>query len=171
MMMATMLALAMAGAPDDPLAPARDGRLQCYAPNVAKRTCMAIAGYVRRPDGTYLNRADVLIAPEQNLSMVTETVVTVRGDAVCGPISRADLLAGKVFIGGAAVPGAQADGILAQVAQAYETLGMLDKESCTVYTPDGDHLRADATIDGVAHPELTLPVIWIGPNDGYTLGK
>jgi len=172
--MLPLLALltAIAGTADpDPLAPARHGKLQCYAPDIAAKTCHAIAGYVLQTDGSYLNTAHVLVDSDQGIALEAVSVVWVKGGAVCGLLSSADTLAGKVSIDGVPLPADQAAPILGQINAGYAAIGMLDKEVCTTYVPEGDHLRAEVTVDGVAQPEFNQPVIWISPADGYRLGK
>ncbi len=164
-----LAALAGQSAPA-PLAPAREGKLQCYVPDAAKKTCQAIAGYEPQPDGSYRNTAKVLIAPERSISMETVSTVQVKGAAICGVMARADLLAGRVLAGNTPLPKAQADPILERIATALAAAGTLDKETCTTYTPDGTQLKAEVTVDGVARPDFTQPVIWVSPSDGFTLG-
>jgi hypothetical protein len=165
------LAAAMAGQTGpDPLAPARAGQLQCHSPNIEKKTCVAIAGYALQADGSYLNTANVLIEPKQVVAIEAVSVIWVKGAAVCGPVSRADILGSKVTIGGAPVPAEKAARILEIVAASFESEGMLGKEICTTYKPDHNQLSAEATVDGVARPDLNQPVIWVRPEDGYTLG-
>jgi hypothetical protein len=41
---------------------------------------------------------------------------------------------------------------------------VLNKEICTAYPKDGDDLKAEATMEGVAQP--STKVIWVKPDDG-----
>jgi hypothetical protein len=168
--MLALLILLAAPQAADPLAPARAGMVQCYAPDTAAKTCRSIAGYTQQADGSYLNTAKVLIAPDQRITVETVSSVRIKNGAVCGIVLRKDLLAGKVSVGGTVMPPDRAGTLLSRIAGALEPSGMLDKEICTAYIPDGDGLRAEVTLGGVARPDFAQTVIWVGANDGYSVG-
>jgi hypothetical protein len=67
-MFATLLLLATAvGA--DPLAEARAGKIQCSTPNQENRTCMGIASYTVRPDGSFDSVSTMMIEPAPLVTM------------------------------------------------------------------------------------------------------
>lgn len=159
-----LFALAVPDAVVDPLAPARAGQLQCHTPDIARKTCQALAGYTFAADGTILNQAEVVLNASPLIVMWNESAVDVRDGAICGRLAEFDK-ARFVIEGGSADP-VVADQIKAQVAAAYAAIG---REGCTRYTDSGDTLTAEVTIDGVARPEFNQPVIWVSPADGYTV--
>ncbi len=167
--------LALTGQPPqtgaDPLAPARAGKLQCHTPDKVKKTCSAIASYEAQPDGSFRNAAKVLIVPDQGISLETVTTVHVHDGAVCGTITKADLMAGKLVVSGEPLPADQAAPFLEQIAASFASAGVMDKVLCTTYRADGEVLKTELTIDGVAKPEFAQTVIWVDANDGYSLGK
>src|SRR5262249_7986718 len=67
--------------PNDPWAPARSGKLQCYTPNVAKKTCHALAQYNFAPDGGIENPAEVIISEKPLIIMKGTAPVVVRDGA------------------------------------------------------------------------------------------
>ncbi len=148
----------------DPLAPAREGRLQCHQPDTARKTCASLAGYTFAPDGTILNQAEVMLNPAPLIVMRQEDAVVVRDGAVCG---RFGAFEDAVFtVDGQLAPPAVADAIQGQIAAAFAQLGT---EGCTRYSPQGDGWMAEVSIDSVARPDLNQPVIWVAPSDGYTV--
>jgi hypothetical protein len=148
----------------DPLAPAREGRLQCHSPDMARKTCASLAGYTFSADGTILNQAEVLLTPSPVIVMRQEDAVVVRDGAVCGRFGGFE---DAVFtLDGQPAPQVVADTIRAQLAAAFARLGT---EGCTRYAPQGDGWRAEVSIDGVARPDLNQPVIWVSPADGYAV--
>lgn len=157
--------LALSAANADPLAPARTGGLQCYHPDTARKTCMALASYAFESDGTITNKAVVLIAPQQNVTMTTRSLVVIKAEAVCGPMRQEDILAAEIAVNGTILPDAQATGVRAQLVQAVSN--QLGKEVCTTYVPSGDKLAAQVTVDGSPNPIYTQEVIWVKPEDGY----
>ena len=148
----------------DPLAPARDGQLQCHMPDKARKTCAALAGYTFAADGTILNQAEVMMNPSPLIVMRDESPVVVRDGAVCGPLGGFE---DAVFtIEGQPADPATADMIRGQVSAAFRQLGT---EGCTRYAPQGEGWLAEAVVDGRPRPDLNQTVIWVSPSDGYSV--
>jgi hypothetical protein len=168
MAMAEMLVVAMiaiAAAPSNPLARAEAGELQCYRPDVAKRTCQSIASYDRTGPGTYDNKALVALSNEATLE--THTPVVLRGDAVCGYIRAQDILAGTARSRGSALAPDVAKGVLEKLAQTVAPFA--GKEICTRYVPSSAALVAKVSIAGSYRPDQDIKVKWIGASDGYSV--
>jgi len=159
-----LFALAATDAAEDPLGPARAGQLQCHTPDIARKTCQALAGYTFAADGTILNQAEVVLNASPLIVMWNESTVNVRDGAICGQLADFDKTRFTVE-GGTADP-AMADQIKAQVVGAYAALG---REGCTRYTGSGNALTAEVSIDGLARPEFNQPVIWVSRADGYAV--
>lgn len=154
-----------APAPPNPLALAEKGQLQCYRPDVQKKTCQSIAAYRRTGPGTYDNKALVALAP--NATLETDTPVVIKAGAVCGFVRAQDVLAGTLRVDGRIVEPDKAKPILERVAQAMAP--MADKEICTRYEPSGMDLAAKAFVEGAERPDLNVTVKWITPSEGYTV--
>jgi hypothetical protein len=159
--------LMLGAAKADPLANAHAGMMQCYQPDTSRKVCLALASYVFERNGAIINRADVLLSPQPALIMRTSSQVIIKGDAVCGPMRREDLDAAQFFANGTPIPADKVAEIRNEVAHGYE--GLLGKEVCTTYIPAGDRLSAQVTIDGAPNAQYTQQVIWVKPDDGYTV--
>lgn len=158
-----------AAAPADPLAPARAGQVQCYAPNPATKTCRSIATYRVRADGTIENGAELMIAPDPLIVLATASTVAVKDGGVCGSMHASETAAARITLNGAPMPEAQA----AQLRQAIDGAlgGFYEREVCTTYEKGADGgLVARGTLDGKAMPELNQPVMWVSPADGWKVG-
>lgn len=166
-MILAMALLAAQAQGTDPLAPAANGAMQCYTPNVSAKTCRSMASYTRNPDGSYRNVATVLLATDNDFTLELATTVTVRAGAVCGTIKREDLMGGTLRINGQMLPADQAAPLLTRIAAGFDSIGMLESEICTRYTPDGDGLKAEATLNGTPRPDTAQHVIWVTPGEGY----
>lgn len=149
----------------DPLAPARAGQMQCYAPEPRGRTCVALAAYAWDPDGRISNTADVLVAPSPVIVARTVSPVMVRGDEVCGPLRRADFERAEVSVDGRPAAPAMAQRVRHELLAAMS--GEVGQEVCTTYVPIIGAYIAKIAIDGVPHPEMSARVIWVRPQDGY----
>jgi hypothetical protein len=170
MLLASLLIWGSAAVPGaavsaNPLAMAERGFLQCYRPDVAKKTCQSIASYHRTGPGTYDNKAIIPVSNEATLE--THTPVIIEGNAVCGSIRAQDVMAGTLRVADRVVAPEAAKPILERIAQGFAPFA--DKEICTRYEPSGADFTARITIAGTYRPDQDETVKWIGPSDGYTV--
>lgn len=154
-----------ASAQANPLGPAEKGQLQCYRPNVEKKTCQSIAAYQRTAPGAYDNKAVIPVANDTTLE--THTPVVIKGGAVCGSIRSQDMIAGTLRVSGKVIDPTTAKPILERIAQGVGPLA--DKEICTRYEPTGADLVAKISIAGTYRADQDEVVKWISPSDGYTV--
>jgi hypothetical protein len=153
-------------AQSDVLAPAREGQLQCYVPNVEAKTCESLAGYSFDAQGGIVSQGEVLISPAQPLVVMSmSSPVTVRNGALCGPMTAEDLQRASFTIDGAPADAAQTQSIRAMLTQ--QLAGLLGVDVCTTFTPDSGGFRAEASFNGTPQPMLTQRVIWVGADEGY----
>lgn len=169
--MLLMALLALAGAPQEagPLEPGRAGKLQCYGPNVAAKTCTAIGGYRFEADGTIFNDARNQINASPAIVLHATGRVYVKDGAECARAeNRAEEITG-IEIDGARLDGARFEAARQQIAANISAV-LGDGEFCSTYTPNPDGtLKASVSVDGVARPEFESTVLWIEPNAGWTL--
>lgn len=170
MLLIGVLIAASAAAPagaasSDPIARSNGGEIQCYGPDVEKKTCQSVASYRQTGPGAYLNTA--LLPLGDNVTLETRSPVIIKGDAVCGFITRQETLAGTLRAGNQVIPPEAAKPLLERVANVIAPF--FDKEICTRYEQSGADLTAKASIDGVSRPERDVIVKWITPSDGYTV--
>ncbi len=157
--------IAAGAAISNPLAPAEKGGLQCYRPDVQKKTCQSIASYQLTGPGTYDNKALVAVSNEATLE--THTPVVIKGDAVCGYIRAQDMTAGTLRLRGQIVAPDRAKPVLAKIAQSVASFA--NKEVCTRYVPSRGDFTAKVSIADTYRPDQDVAVKWIGPSDGYTV--
>lgn len=103
--------------------------------------------------------------PSPVIIMTINSPVTVRNNAICGPLAAADIQRATFTISGAAA--SETDTTDIRTALTQQLAPMIGQETCLTVTPDGDGFRADTTIGGVPQPQQTQRVIWVGANDGY----
>jgi hypothetical protein len=170
MLLVTTLLAASAAAPSssglaNPLVLAEQGQLQCYRPDVQKKTCQSIASYKRTGPGIYDNGA--LVAVGNSVTLETHTPVIVKGDAVCGSIRLQDVTAGTLRMGDHVADPDIARPTLERIAQVLAPI--LGKEICTRYEPKGTDFEAKGSIAGIYRADLDQTVKWISPSEGYTV--
>lgn len=150
-----------------PISQASEGKVQCYEPNRAAKTCRSMARYERNAAGEILNPSVVLLTPKPAITMSATTKVTIKDGQVCGVVAVADIEAAGFTVDGAPATPDQIARLRAAVESAEQ--GVLGKLVCTAYAPDGDGFIGTATFDGVAQAQQ-LHVIWVSPADGYSVG-
>ncbi len=169
--MLLMALLALAGAPQDagPLEPGRSGKLQCYGPNVAAKTCTAIGSYRFDADGTIWNDARNQINATPAVILHATGKVYVKDGAECArPENRAEEITG-IDVDGTPLQGDQLNAFRQQIAANIAAV-LGDGEFCSTYHPNPDgSMRATVTVDGVARPEFESTVLWIEPDAGWTV--
>jgi hypothetical protein len=156
---------APAAALSGPIEPASAGKLQCYSPNLATKTCQSLASYEAGPDGAIVNPATVLISAAPAITMRTVSPVIIKADKVCGVLHAEEIAAAEFTIGEKPATGPQTGLLRQKVAEGQRAF--LGHEICTAYIPAGDVLLAKASIDGVAQPKLDQKMIWVSPSDGF----
>jgi hypothetical protein len=124
-----------------------------------------MGGYSFEADGRILNRAEVVLQDSPLVTMTTISPVTVRGGAVCGPLSGVDKA--QIAVRGRRLPEADAAPIRAQLQQSMAS--MLGQEVCTTFRRSGDWWIAEVTMSGVARPDMNDTLIWVPASAGYTI--
>ncbi|HWQ86499.1 hypothetical protein [Brevundimonas sp.] len=151
----------------DPLAPARDGQVQCYTPDVERKTCRAIGSYLFEPDGRIINDAENMLNEEPFVILRARSAVYVRDGAVCATDAFDDRHIRTIEVNGNTLEGeAMSSARSAVAASMRETIGT--GEYCSTYHPKPDgSLRALVTVNGLPRPDAEDMVLWIRREDGW----
>lgn len=152
-------------AQSDALAPARQGQVQCFVPNVAAKTCQSIGSYAFNANGVIDNVSETLIMPQPAVVMRASSPVTVRNNAICGPLTAADVGRATFTIDGR--PASEQETANIRAGLTEQLAPMFNVEMCVSVTAVDGGYRADSTVGGVARPDLAQPVLWVRPEDGY----
>ncbi len=152
-------------APLGPLAPAAEGKVQCFRPNMAARTCQSIGVYSFGPNGEIENIATMMILTGPVVIMTTRAPAHLRGDRDCGTLRREEIDRSTFTFDGRPANAAQTAALRAEMkASLAATLG---HETCSAYVPNGEAFLVTSTVDGVAQPAMDQKMIWVSPADGY----
>jgi hypothetical protein len=165
--LASFLAISAVAHADElpqPIAQAGAGKLQCYSPNPAKKTCVSLDGYRIDANGMIVNTSTVLLNPNPPLTMQTTSNVTIKNSQVCGLLKREDLDQATFTANGKELDSKQADQIRQQMAQ--DAKNEIGHEICTAYVPKGNGFVAKESDNG-APAKGEEPVIWVSPDEGY----
>lgn len=166
---ALILALAApAAAQTDLLAPARAGKLQCYTPDAADRSCRALIAYSFAAGGKVVSRSETVLSPDDPILMKRRAELTLRGGALCGRVQAGDLDQATFTIAGRAASPSETAILRARAKSEYAEI--FGKEICTSFKPARGGLEAGMTLDGVPQPDVTDQVVWVDAKDGWVVG-
>jgi hypothetical protein len=171
-----LLAVALAGLAmpacaadfEAPLLPAAKGRMQCYSPDAAHKTCKSMAGFRISSHGGIENIATVLISGSPPVMMESITPVEITGGKVCSQVSERDFQSANITVDGRPADLRQAQQYVHQAMSAAKNL--IGSFVCVSFVTEGDAVKAKTTINGTAKPDLDQPVIWVTLDDGYKVG-
>jgi hypothetical protein len=150
-----------------PLAPAGKGMAQCYVPNTVRKTCSSMATYHQNADGTFTNKAIVMVSKSPPAIIEMNTKVQIKNGAVCGKILEENIKDAKLTVNDTEVSAEQAAPVLAQMALGMASV--IGHEICTAYVKSGNDMVAKATLDGVPKPDQDQVVLWVSPADSYSV--
>lgn len=137
-------------------------------PGVCAKTCRSIGAYSFESDGTIIYESTVALPSDGNvLILKTKSPVTVRGDAVCGLVSRDTIKTASLTEKGRRLPPDDANQVRVQLQMVMAS--RFGKESCTTFRAFKDESYAKVTLDGVADPDASGYMRWVKPDDGYTV--
>jgi hypothetical protein len=150
-----------------PLAPSADGKVQCFSPNTAAKTCQSIGAY-KIASGAIENEAIVMVSPSPLVVMTTRTPVQIKAGGDCGVMLAKYLTTATFTVEGRPADPAQTAKLRVAFADALKpTFG---HEICVFYRPQGEGALATSTIDGRPRPDLDQKVMWVSPADGWKVG-
>ncbi len=167
MISVALIGLALSAASTDPLAPARDGQVQCYTPDIPRKTCRAIGSYRFEADGRIINEAENMLNEEPFVVMRARDEVYVRDRAVCATDAFQEGHIQSVEVDGATLEGANLTSVRSRLAASFrEEIGT--GEYCSTYHAEADgSFRAIVTVDGVRRADSDDTVLWVRREDGW----
>ncbi|MDE1914944.1 MAG: hypothetical protein KGJ57_05345 [Sphingomonadales bacterium] len=155
---------------DNPLAPARMGLIECASPDVIARTCRSLARYTPQADGSFINHAEVLLLPNELVTMTIAGRARLKGNAACATLTTAMVKGATLRYAGNVVPAKLKLRFTPRILSGLARAGVLDKEVCSTQSPEGDGFIEHTTIDGQAPPGGETHLVWVRPDAGYTVG-
>lgn len=152
----------------DPLAPAREGKIQCHDPDSAARTCSIMTWYIVRPDGSAQSRSVTAI----NDQLAAEARMEIKrvGGGMCGVVDETYMRSFHIVQSRAPHAAVNNKNLTLLYREALVE-ALWNRTHCAFnYTRDADDVRLDvSTVDGQFAGELMAEFIWISPGAGYRL--
>ncbi len=167
-----LLILGAVSAHADVLGEARAGKLQCFEPDVQKKTCRGLFKIIVKPDGTATSGGDVLLNVVNGGSVLImrapQSPVTVKSASTCETMRKSDIEDAMFLLDGKAV-NPESDRRIKDDMESRQT-ARFGKTECSAYLPTGGgtYMVTD-TVDKQPQPN-TAHMIWVSPSDGYKVG-
>jgi hypothetical protein len=147
-----------------PLAPAAEGKLQCFVPDMTRRTCQTLASYARDASGGIQNTSTVAVSADPLITMTTRAPVILREDRVCSALRDEDIAQAAFTVAGKPADARQTADLRTHMAEAIKPL--VGHEICTTYSQSGAAFVARSTLDGAPQADSEA-FIWISPSDPW----
>lgn len=151
-----------------PLAPAAEGKVQCYSPNTAAKSCVSIGSYLVDAKGVIQNDAVVMVSSSPFVVMTTRSAVTIKGGGDCGVLRPEHITTATFAIEGRPADAEQTKRLRAAMVGTMKP--MMGHEVCVYYRPQGEGVLATSTVDGKPRPQMDQRVLWVTPADGWRVG-
>jgi hypothetical protein len=168
MLLMIVLGLAASQQATDQVAAMREGKLQCVHPNPLTKTCMALSRYELVDGGDLRVHANMLIDPIKSITLEMTSPATFEDGAVCGVYDEALVRASTVRVKDEAASADLTKALLDSMAEASRP--HFGHKICTRIVRRHGALVSVGTVNGVPDPALDLPMRWVAPSEGYTLG-
>jgi len=164
----TMLGVAEASAEDDVWAPARAGKLACFAPDFDRKTCEWIERFTWQPDGTVTSDArgyDAVLLP--GVQMKYTSTSTQENQKLCVTPRQEDLANYQFEVDGQPATAEQTVAYREQFGDAFGDY--LGRKICLDISPLGGVFVVQFTVDGTEIPRATGRLAFIEDSDGFIL--
>lgn len=149
----------------DVLAQSQSGKVMCVNHDPATKTCSSIISYKPQSDGRLLETGEVLISPDQSLTLEMSSMVQAKGGAICGAVSLADMQKGRLRMNGTLFPPDRNEAALNKLIERLKP--MAGREACEMLRIEDGELRKYGQVERVDLKLPGKPVSWINPADGY----
>jgi len=165
------LALALAAVPvAEQMAPARRGMLQCQMPDALFKTCASLSKVVEAGPSAYRIETRMLVNPNGPVVATIHATVTVQGPEICERMQLADLSGATLTSAGKPMPAASAARYVSVMRRSFAALE--GRQVCTqIVVDEQGTTKVLARIAGKRVPALDYDMIWVDPEDGWTVAR
>ncbi len=165
--LAVMAISQLAYANEDPLAPAKAGKLWCYEPDSENKTCSSFSRFEWDPAGTIWEEDEIAISANPSVAMKVRAQSTLEGVAICQVIAEATFQKATFVVDGK--PATADEDLAYRVQYGSRFAPFYGKKFCLEVSPYESIFITQVAIDGTPYPSATSRLKWISPDEGYVL--
>lgn len=149
----------------DVLAQSISGKMLCTNPDTATKTCSTIDRFFKAEDGSISNVGEILISPDQAVTLEISTIVEIDNGSVCGEMALSDLEKGRLRVNGTPLsPERNAAGMSKLIEKLKPLAG---RKVCEALRLEGGRLFKYGQIERIDINLPGKPVRWVAVDEGY----
>ncbi len=157
----------MAGSAD-PLAPARQGFLECGTVDSVAKTCEEIAQYILRPDGKFDLISQSVLGVDPQIVMTYKSLVFVQNELICSGLVAADFDFATFKV--ASIQVGSDEALMYRNLMREGWLQVAGKTSCMKLIEKDGSIWEEYYLDGVFSKDREpIKMQWVKPEDGFKL--
>jgi hypothetical protein len=157
----------LASANENPLAPAIAGKIECFNPNEAAKTCDALTIYKLRTDGTFDEFDKMVLIPNPLVTTELKGVAFVQAGMICQKFTSDTLEQATFAIDGKPIDAIQLEALSPALMSGFKTF--IGKTSCMRLTANPKGLIAEFEVDGISVERPGQYARWVDADEGYKL--
>ena len=156
-----------AHANEDPLAPAKAGKMWCYEPDSENKTCRSFSRFEWDAAGTIWEEDELAFSANPLVTMKVRDFTNVEGIAIC-QVAKKETFQKAVFMVDGKPATAEED-MTYRERYGNHFASLYGKKFCVEISPYENIFITQVTIDGTPYPSATSRLKWISPDEGYSL--
>lgn len=152
---------------EDPLAPAKEGKLWCYEPDSQNKTCHSFSRFEWDSSGTIWEEDEIAFSANPLVSMKIRATTTLEGIAICQVIAEETFQNAVFMVEGK--PATTDEDMAYREQYGRRFASFYGKKFCVEISPYENIFITQVAIDGTPYPSATSRLKWISSDEGYGL--
>jgi len=149
----------------DVLGQSKSGKVLCANPDAATKSCSSISSYNTSADGSVIETTEVLLTPDQPLTLTMSIGTKVADGSICGVMTLEDLKRGQVKLDGDAIPADRNALVLKRLEASMGSLA--GREVCDALRIENNGLVKYGQVERVDLKLPGKPAMWVSSADEY----
>lgn len=160
-----ILASGSAGAGTDIMAQIRANKVLCSNPDEATKTCSTITSYTIAEDGVITETAELLLSPNQPVTLEMSSIVKVDGAVNCGALTLQEMQKGRLRLNGTLLPLDRNEAALRGIVDKMAP--MAGRKSCEELRIEDGQLFKYGQVERVDIKLPGKPVKWVALDERF----
>lgn len=157
----------LAYANENPLAPAKAGKLWCYEPDSENKTCHAFSRFEWEAAGTVWEEDEIALSANPLVVMKIRGATTLEGVAICQVMAEESFQKAVFMVEGK--PATAEEDMTYRENYGSRFAPFYGKKFCLEISPYESIFITQVAIDGTPYPSATSRLKWISADEGYVL--
>jgi hypothetical protein len=151
----------------DVLAQFEAGKVLCTNPDTSAKACSAIAAYNISADGSVIETTELLLRPDQPITLTMSIRAEIDGGSICGTMTLDALRQARVRLNGEPLPPDRNALVLERLEASLAPLA--GKKSCEAIRMENNGLTKYGQVEGLDIRLPGKPVMWVSRDEGFTV--